>query len=172
MDRPMVSVSLKGNKLTLVGQPPKEGDKAPNFVVTDQELRQIELSQLQEEVIVLLSVPSLDTPVCDLEARRFNNEAKGLGARVKVIVISMDLPFAQKRWCGANGIENVLVVSDYKDRDFGNRYGVLIKEIGLLARAVFVLDKERVVRHVQLVPELTDEPDYDRALTAVKNLLN
>lgn len=168
----MTQVSLKGNTLNLVGSLPKEGDKAPNFVVTNQELAPVNLADIKEDVIVLLSVPSLDTPVCDLEARRFNSEAKSLGPSVKVVVISVDLPFAQARWCGANGIENVLVVSDYKDKDFGNKYGVLIKEIGLLARAVFVLDKERVVRYVQLVPEITNEPNYDEVLSNIKKLLN
>lgn len=168
----MTQVSLKGNTLNLVGSLPKEGDKAPNFVVTNQELAPVNLADIKEDVIVLLSVPSLDTPVCDLEARRFNSEAKLLGPSVRVVVISVDLPFAQARWCGANGIENVLVVSDYKDKEFGNKYGVLIKEIGLLARAVFVLDKERVVRYVQLVPEITNEPNYDEVLSNIKKLLN
>ncbi len=168
----MTQIYLKGNSLTLVGEPPKEGDRAPEFRAVGQELQPLSLSDIKEEVVVLLSVPSLDTPVCDLEGRRFNNEAKELGASVKVVVISMDLPFAQKRWCGANGIENILVVSDYKEREFGEKYGVLIKEIGLLARAVFVLDKDRVVRYSELVSEITNEPDYNRALENIKKLIN
>lgn len=167
----MPTVSLKGNVLNLVAELPREGDKAPEFQVIDQDLNQVSLSQLKGKTLVVLSVPSLDTPVCDLEARRFNNEAKALGEKVQVIVISMDLPFAQKRWCGANGIENVKVFSDYKERDFGQKYGVLIREIGLLARAVFIIDSSGIIRYVQLVNEITDEPDYDQVLNKTKELI-
>jgi thiol peroxidase len=167
----MSTVTIKNNPLSLVGAVPKVGEPAPKFTVTNQEMAPVTLSDLSSKVIVLLSVPSLDTPVCDLEARRFNNEAKNLGTDVGIVVISMDLPFAQKRWCGANGIENVKVFSDYKDRDFGLKYGVLIKEIGLLARCVFILDENRIVRYVQLVKEITDEPNYEDVLTNIKKLL-
>jgi len=167
----METVTIQGNPLSLVGQLPKVGDLAPDFTVTNQDMKPVTLSDLKSKVLVLLSVPSLDTPVCDLEARRFNNEAKNLGYDVGIVVISMDLPFAQKRWCGANGIENVQVFSDYKDRDFGLKYGVLIKEIGLLARCVFVLDEKRNIRYLELVKEITNEPNYEEVLTNIKKLL-
>jgi thiol peroxidase len=116
-------------------------------------------------------VPSLDTPVCDLQTRRFNQEAARLGPDVQILTISMDLPFAQKRWCGAAGIERVTTLSDHREASFGTAYGVLIKELRLLARAVFVVDKDGVVRYVQIVPELSREPDYEAALAAAKAAL-
>lgn len=116
-------------------------------------------------------MPSLDTSVCDRETRRFNEEAGRLGNDVVVLTISMDLPFAQKRWCGAAGIKNVLTLSDHRDASFGRAYGVLIKEIRLLARAVFVVDRTGVIRYIQVVNELTNEPDYEAVLKAVKQLI-
>ena len=120
--------------------------------------------------LVISSVPSLDTPVCDMETRRFNQEAQKLGEGVKIITISMDLPFAQARWCGAAGVENVVTLSDYKDASFGLAYGVLIKELRLLSRAIFVLDAQGMVTYIQLVPEITNEPDYEAVLEAVSRV--
>ena len=120
---------------------------------------------------MISSVPSLDTPVCDAQTRRFNEEATSLGDDVVVLTISMDLPFAQKRWCGAAGVDKVVVLSDYRSGEFGRAFGVLIKELRLLARAVFVVDRDGTVRYIQIVDEITNEPDYDAALAAVKQLL-
>ncbi len=117
------------------------------------------------------AVPSLDTPVCDVETRRFNQEAGKLGDNVEVLTISMDLPFAQKRWCGAAGVSNVTTLSDYKDAGFGRAYGVLLKELHLLARAVFVVDKTGIIKYIQLVEEISNEPDYESCLKAVSNCL-
>ena len=165
------AVTMKGNPLTLLGEPIKVGQKAPDFTVVGNDLSPVTLSSFAGTVVVLASVPSLDTGVCDAMTRRFNEEAGKLGDDVKVLTVSMDLPFAQARWCGAAGIENVTTVSDYQTADFGQKYGLLIKELRLLARAVLVIDKSGVVRYVQLVPEIATEPDYDAALKAVKDVL-
>jgi thiol peroxidase len=152
----------------LLGQEIKVGDTAPQFEALDNSLAPAKLSAFQGKVVIISAVPSLDTPVCDLETRRFNAEAAKLGQEVVVLTISMDLPFAQKRWCGAAGVTHVTTLSDHKDAAFGLAYGVLIKELRLLTRAVFVVDRKGVVRYVELVREITHEPDYDAALTAVK----
>ena len=162
---------MKGNPLTLVGNEVKAGDKAPDSVLVGSDLSEVRLSSFFGRVLVLSAVPSLDTPVCDTETRRFNEEAARLGHEVKIVTVSMDLPFAQKRWCGAAGVENVVTLSDHRNASFGQDYGILIKGLRLLARAVFVVDKEGVVRYVQLVKEVADEPDYDEVLAEVKKLL-
>ena len=165
-------ITFKGNPLTLMGNEVKVGDKAPDFEVLDGDLSAVKLSDFAGRLCIISSVPSLDTPVCDTETRRFNKEAEKLGDDVVVLTISMDLPFAQKRWCGAAGVHNVILLSDYRDASFGKAFGVLIKELRLLARAVFVLDREGIVRYVEIVKELTEEPDYEAALKAVKMVEN
>lgn len=165
------AATMKGNPLTLVGNEVKAGDKAPDSVLVGSDLSEVRLSSFFGKVLVLSAVPSLDTPVCDTETRRFNEEAARLGHEVKIVTVSMDLPFAQKRWCGAAGVENVVTLSDHRNASFGQDYGILIKGLRLLARAVFVVDKEGVVRYVQLVKEVADEPDYDEILAEVKKLL-
>jgi thiol peroxidase len=157
--------------LTLLGEPVKVGDPAPDCEVLDNDLSPVRLSSFRGKVCIICSVPSLDTPVCDTETRKFNEEAGQLAEQVVVLTISMDLPFAQKRWCGAAGIENVQTLSDHREGAFGTAFGVLIKELRLLARAVFVVDKTGTIRYIQLVHELTEEPDYDAALKAAKDLL-
>jgi thiol peroxidase len=164
-------VTFRGMPLTLVGDGLSAGDKAPDFSLLDNDLGQVSLSSFKGKVCLLVAVPSLDTPVCDVETRRFNKEAAKLGQNVAVLAISMDLPFAQKRWCGAAGIEQVKTLSDHRDASFGKAYGVLIKELRLLARAVFVVDQKGVVRYEQLVGEIAHEPDYDAALSAAKKLV-
>jgi thiol peroxidase len=163
-------VTMKGKPVTLVGQAVKVGQKAPDFEVTANDLSPVKLSSFAGKVCIIASVPSLDTAVCDLETRKFNEKAAQLGGDVVVLTISMDLPFAQKRWCGAAGIKNVQTLSDHRDASFGRAYGVLIKDLRLLARAVFVVDKKGVVRYLQIVPEIAAEPDYDAVLKAVKEL--
>jgi len=162
---------MKGNPLTLLGDELKVGDQAPDCGVLDNDLSPVKLSSFRGKVCIICSVPSLDTPVCDTETRRFNEEAGQLGDQAAVVTISMDLPFAQKRWCGAAGIKNVQTLSDHRQASFGTAFGVLIKELRLLARAVFVVDKAGVIRYIQVVEELTKEPDYDAALKAAKGLL-
>jgi thiol peroxidase len=169
LERPGL-ITMKGKPLTLLGPEVKVGDPAPDFTVVANDLSDFRFSSLQGQVCVLSSVPSLDTPVCDIETRRFNDEAAGLGAAVRLLTISMDLPFAQKRWCGAAGVENLKTFSDHREAAFGLAYGVLIKELRLLARAVFVVDQGGKVQHVQIVPELANEPDYEAVLQAVRRL--
>jgi thiol peroxidase len=163
-------VTIHGNPLTLLGPELKPGDKAPDFTLTDNELGPKTLADFAGRVLILSAVPSLDTPTCDLETRRFNTEAAGLGADIKILTVSMDLPFAQKRWCGAAGAEAVVTLSDYKTAGFGEAYGVLIKELHLLARAVFVVDRAGVIKHVEIVKELASEPDYAAILSAARAL--
>lgn len=164
-------VTMKGNPLTLIGKEIKVGDFAPDFEVLDNNLSPVKLSSFRGKVCVVSSVPSLDTPVCDMETRRFNQEAGKLGADVQILTISMDLPFAQKRWCGAAGVDNVVTLSDHRNASFGNTYGVLIKELRLLARSVFVVDREGILRYIQMVKEIAEEPDYEVIIDAVTQLL-
>jgi len=164
------AVTMKGNPLTLVGNEVKVGDAAPEVILLDNALSQVKLSAFRGKNCVLVSVPSLDTPVCDMESRRFNEEASRLGTDVAILIISMDLPFAQKRWCGAAGVTKVQTLSDHREASFGNAFGVLIKELRLLARAVFVVDKKGVIKYIQLVKEVTQEPNYQEVLDALKKL--
>jgi len=164
-------VKMKGGPLTLIGNEVKVGDSAPDFTVLDSGLAPVKLSDFKGKTIILVSVPSVDTPVCDLEAKRFNKEAGNFGDKAAVLTVSMDLPFAQARWCAGAGVENNRLFSDFRDRDFGNNYGVLIKELGLLARTVFVIDKDGKIQYIQYVEETTEEPNYDEVLTAAKKLI-
>jgi len=161
------AITFKGNPLTLMGNDLKVGDGAPDCTLMGNDLSPVKLSSYRGRVCIFASVPSLDTPVCDMETRRFNQEAGGLGD-VAILTISMDLPFAQARWCGAAGVDKVVTLSDHRDAAFGEAYGVLIKELRLLARAIFVVDREGVIRYIQLVKEMTEEPDYESVLAAVK----
>ncbi len=164
-------VTFMGNPLTLLGSELTVGMAAPDFSVVDNDLGPVSLADCKGKITIISAVPSLDTPVCDMETRRFNQEAQALGDKVKVLTVSMDLPFAQKRWCGNAGVTNVQTVSDYQTASFGLAYGVLIDGLRLLARAIFVIDASGVVASVQTVPELTHEPDYAAVLDAVKKLL-
>ena len=165
------AVTMRGNPLTLVGNELNIGEPAPDVEVLDNDLNPVNLSNYKGKVCIVSTVPSLDTPVCDMETRRFNQEAADLGPDVAILTISTDLPFAQKRWCGAAGVDKVVTLSDHRDATFGEAYGVLIKELRLLARAVFVVDKEGIIRYYQLVPEIADEPNYDAVIGAVKELV-
>ncbi|MFC1676074.1 thiol peroxidase [Planctomycetota bacterium] len=163
-------VTMKGEGLTVLGEEVKVGEPAPDFEVVGNDLSTVSLSEFAGKVCVILSVPSLDTPVCDTMVRRFNEEAGEL-EDVVVLTVSMDLPFAQSRWCGSAGIENVKTLSDHRDASFGLAYGVLVKELRLLARACFVVDKNGDLAYLQIVGELTDEPDYEEILGAAKKLI-
>ncbi len=162
------AVTMRGNPLTLVGAEVKAGQKAPEFHSVDKAMQPIGLDKFKGKVKVISVIPSIDTPVCDAQTRRFNEEASKLGD-VQILTVSMDLPFAQARWCGAAGVDKITMVSDFKDpHDFGNKYGVLIKELGLLARAVFVVDKNDNVTHAEYVKEVASHPDYEATLAAAK----
>ncbi|MEX2671991.1 MAG: thiol peroxidase [Phycisphaeraceae bacterium] len=164
------AVTFKGNAMTLQGDPIEAGQKAPDFTLVANDLSQKSLSDFAGKTVILSVVPSLDTGTCDAQTRRFNEEAAKFGDNVVVLTVSLDLPFAQKRWCGAAGIEHVTTLSDYRDRQFGPSYGVLLKELGLLTRAVFIIDPEGVVRYKQIVPEVAEEPDYADVLNALQQL--
>jgi thiol peroxidase len=162
-------VTLKGNALTLIGPELKQGDRAPEFEVVDTNLAPVNLQQTGKSVRIISVVPSLDTPVCDAQTKRFNDELAKLPG-VEVLTVSMDLPFAQKRWCGAFGVDRVKMLSDHKSGSFGAAYGTLIKELRIQSRAIFVVDKDNVVRHVEYVKEVTDHPDYQAALQAARSI--
>lgn len=166
----MANVTFKGNPITLLGNEIKVGDKAPNFVVLANDLAPFTLESLQEKVTIISVVPSIDTGVCDAQTRRFNEAAAQLEG-VNIITISVDLPFAQKRWCGAAGIDKVQTLSDHRELSFGQAFGVAIEELRLLTRAVFVVNQQGEVTYVEYVPEATDHPNYDAPVTAAKALL-
>jgi len=161
------AITMKGNPLTLTGHEIKVGDNAPDATLVANDLSEVKLSSFKGKKVILSVVPSLDTPVCDLQTKRFNQEASKL-ADVAVLTISKDLPFAQKRWCGANGATAVKTLSDFRG-NFGETYGVLIKGLGLLARCIFVIDDNGKITYVQLVKEVASEPNYEEVLKAVKN---
>ena len=163
-----MQVKMAGSPMNLVGAVPAVGSTVPCFTVVAGDLSAVTQADLKGNR-VFITVPSIDTPVCDTEVRRFNKEAAALG-NVSINVISMDLPFAQARWCGAAGIDAVKLYSDYKDRAFGKAFGVMIEELGLLARAIFIVDEKDVVRYVQVVEEVTSEPNYDEVLATLKTL--
>jgi len=163
----MANVTFKNNPVTLVGDEVKVGEKAPHFTVLANDLSEVSLEDYKGQVKLISVIPSIDTGVCDAQTRRFNEEAAKLD-NVTVLTVSMDLPFAQKRWCGANGIENVDTLSDHRDAYFGEAFGVLIKELRLLTRSVFVVNSEDEVVHAEYVPEATNHPDYDAAIEAAK----
>ena len=163
-------VTFAGNPITLVGPEIKVGQQAPDFTVLSNDLQPKTLKDYEGKVKVISVVPSLDTGVCDAQTRWFNQDATSLSEDVVVLTISMDLPFAQKRWCGAEGIENAIMLSDYFDHSFGRDYGLLMNEWHILARAVFVLDSDNIVRYVEYVDNINSEPDFEAAISAAKAL--
>lgn len=168
----MVKVTFQNNPVTLIGEAVQVGDKAPNFTVLANDLSAVTLDDSKGKVRLISVVPSLDTGVCAAQTRKFNEEAAALGDDVRVLTISVDLPFAQARWCGAEGIDAVQTLSDHKDLSFGNAYGIVIEELRLLARAVFVVNQNDEIVYVEYVPEVTDHPNYDEAISAVNEALN
>ncbi len=164
------AVTFLGNPLTLVGTELKIGDPAPDFTVIDNDMNPFKLSSVRGKISIISAVPSLDTPTCDIETRRFNMEAAKLGSDINILTISMDLPFAQKRWCGAAGVDKVKTLSDYREAEFGLSYGALIKELRLLSRIIFVVDRKGIIRYMQVVKEISHEPNYDEVLGAVKKI--
>ena len=162
------AITFKGGPLTLIGSEPEVGAAAPDFRVVDGDLNPVTLSDLKGRATLISVVPSLDTPVCEIQTKRFNEEAAGLGLRV--LTVSLDLPFAQGRFCAAHKVEGVQCLSDYQSRSFGEAWGLLIKELCLLARAVFVLDADGKITYKQIVKEVTDQPDYDTALAEARKV--
>lgn len=170
MERPG-DATFQGQPLTAIGPRLKPGDAAPEFELLANDLSPVRLSQSAGKVRLIAAVPSLDTPVCDLEVRTFNKQLEAYLGRVQAYTVSADLPFAQARWCGAAGVRNVQSLSDHRDMSFGDSYGTHIKELRLEARAVFVVDADGVIRYVEYIKEITNSPDYEAALNAVKSLL-
>jgi thiol peroxidase len=164
-------VTMKGKPIVLIGNEVKVGDKAPDFEVVAKNLSVVKFSSFARKICIISCVPSLDTSVCDIMTRKFNEEAVKLGDDVVVLAISMDLPFGQNRWCIAADVKNVNIFSDHRTASFGQAYGVLIKDLRLLARGVFLVDKKGIVRYANIVPEISHEPDYDAVLKEVKKLL-
>lgn len=164
-------INLKGSPVNLVGRVLKVGNKAPDFTVVSQDLEEVKLSDFKEKIRVITSFPSLDTPVCDLQVKEFNKRASGLHPDVFVLGISKDLPFAQKRFCEANEISSVIILSDYRFSSFAINYGILVKELNLLARSALIIDKSDVLRYIQIVEELTNQPNYDDVLENLENVL-
>ena len=163
------AITLKGNPMVLLGNEVKVGDAAPDATVVANDLSEVKISSYKGKKLIISAVPSLDTPICDLETKRFNSEAANLKDTV-ILTVSADLPFAQKRWCGAAGATNVVTLSDYRYGSFGENYGVMIKGIKILARCIFVVDAAGKIRYIQLVKEVAQEPNYDEVLKAVKGL--
>lgn len=163
------TTTLQGNPLNLTGPELKPGDKAPDFEVVDSGLKPVSLKDTEGKVRVFSVVPSLDTPVCDMQTKRFNEAAAAL-PNVDMYTISMDLPFAQKRWCGAMGVDNMKMLSDHRTGSFGNSYGTLIDGLRIESRAIFVVDSDNTIQHVEYVPEVADHPNYDAALAVVNKL--
>lgn len=168
MERPGAT-TLRGNPLTAVGPELKTGDAAPDFETVDDSLKPVNLASTGKGVRIFSVVPSLDTPVCDAQTKRFNEEAGKL-PDVQIYTVSMDLPFAQKRWCGAFGVDHVKMLSDHRTGSFGEHYGTLIKELRILSRAIFVVDQHNKIRHVEYVKEVADHPNYESALAVAKSL--
>jgi thiol peroxidase len=161
------ATTLMGNPFTLLGPELKIGDAAPEFTSLDNGLKPVTLADTGSGVRIFSVVPSLDTPVCDMQTKRFNDEAGKLGD-ITIYTVSMDLPFAQKRWCGAFGVDHVKMLSDHKDGSFGAAYGTLIKELRILSRAIFVVDKNNIIRHAEYVKEVSEHPNYDAAMAAAR----
>jgi len=166
------AVTFKGNAMTLVGPEIKVGDKAPNFSALAQDMSEVTRSTDGGKVRLFLSVPSLDTPVCDTEAKRFNAAATGFGENVLTYAVSVDLPFAQKRWCGDTGSDSIKTLSDHRSVSFGEAFGTHVKELRLLSRAVFLVDQNDVVQYVEYVKEIGEEPNYEAALAALKHAVS
>jgi thioredoxin-dependent peroxiredoxin len=170
MEKNNVKVTFKGNPVTILGKAPKVGDTAPNFTVLSSSLEPVQLSDFDGKVKVIAIYPSIDTGICAAQNRRFNKEADALDG-VAVLSISVDLPFAQSRFCAAEGLKNIVTLSDHKELDFGSKYGFVIKELRLLARGTVIIGKDNKIKYVEYVPEIAQEPDYGAALKIIKELI-
>ncbi|MCS7245550.1 MAG: thiol peroxidase [candidate division WOR-3 bacterium] len=163
-------ITFKGKEVKLNGKLPKLGEYAPNFVVVDRELKEKTLNDFSDRIRIISSVPSLDTSVCSIETKKIEEMMKKFSDEFVFLTVSMDLPFAQSRWCGVNNVEKVITLSDYKYKSFGLNYGVYVSELGLLARAIFIVDKDNKLRYIQLVNEITNEPNYEDIESALVNI--
>ncbi|MBF0451222.1 MAG: thiol peroxidase [Candidatus Magnetomorum sp.] len=164
-------VTLRGTPMTLIGAPLVEKKSPPDVQLLSNDLSPVRLSDYKGNICLISAVPSLDTPICDMQTRRFNQETLQIGGHVRVLTISVDLPFAQKRWCGASGLDHVITLSDHRETAFGIAYGVLMKEVRLLARSIFILDTSGILQYQQIVSEIGSEPDFNAALDALKQIV-
>lgn len=164
-------ITMNGQPVQVAGTELKKGDNAPDFILTGNSLEPVTKADFNGKILVISCVPSLDTPVCEIETRRFNLEADKLPENVTVLTVSRDLPFAQTRWCAANGVDKVVTASDYRNFGFARDYGVLLSDLDLLTRAIFVIDGQGIIRYIQFVEEVTQEPDYDTVLQEIKKLI-
>lgn len=164
-------ITINSAPVKLLGEEIKVGQSAPSFTVVDKDLKPVESETFKDKIKLIASVPSLDTPICDLQIKRFNDEASKMSKDIVIVFVSMDLPFAQKRFCQAYDIKKVKTFSDHAQADFGMKYGVLIDGIRLLSRAIFIVDKDNTVAYTEYVPELASHPDYDKALTVLSGLV-
>ncbi len=171
MEKNNQQVSFGGNPVTLLGKEAKTGTRASEFTVVNADMKPVHSGDFQGKIKVLSVAPSVDTPVCAAQTRRFNQEAAMLSDNVVILSISMDLPFALKRFCGAEGIDKVETLSDHKEADFGKKYGFLVEELRLLSRGVIIIDQEDIIRYVEYVPEIGNEPDYKKAMEALRRIL-
>ncbi len=169
--QPNRTVTMQGKPVIILGDELKVDHHAPTFTVIGKDLSFIKLADFQDKIVVINSVPSVDTKVCDMQVRRFNQEAAKLGKDVIILSISADLPFALERYCAAAGIDNLITTSDHRDLDFGKKYGLILKDLRLLSRAVIVIGKDKIIKHIEYVKEITDLPDFNAALKAIKELI-
>ncbi len=172
MEEHKSAATFKNQPLTLIGHTIHVGEAAPDFEAVDNSMNTVKFSKWKGKTCVICSVPSIDTPVCDMEVKRFNEAADHFGKGLAVLTVSMDLPFAQQRWCGAAGVHSVVTLSDYREANFGRAYGVLIKEWHLLSRAVFIVDREGIVRYTEYVKEVSNHPDYQAVLEELGRIMN
>ena len=164
-------IKVKGREIALVGDVLKTGQKAPDFKLTNVHMNDVSLSHYKGHIVVLATMPSLDTETCSMEARHFIIQAALLDDSIRVIIVTKDLPFAQARWCMAKSANNLITLSAYKNNDFAKNYGVLLAQLELLARAVFIIDEHGVIKYIQYVKDILAEPDYESVLQAVKGLV-
>ena len=164
-------ITFQGKALEVTGKALAVGQSAPNFSLVSNEMSEVKLSDFDNKVLVISTIPSVDTPVCSIQTKKFNEEAANLGNDVVILTVSRDLPFAQSRWCGQEDVKNVQTASDYKERTIGQAYGTEIPSLGLLARAVFVIDKNKQITHVEYVNEIAEEPNYEAAVSAIKEAI-
>jgi thiol peroxidase len=168
----MTGITFRGEPVTITGNETKTGQTAPDFTLTGTDLNPVKLSDFKGKVKIISVFPSIDTQVCSLQTKRFNTEASKLGDDIVILCVSKDLPFAQSRFCGAEGIEKVITLSDYRNNEFGEKYGFLLQELGLLTRGVIVVDKDNIVQYVEYVKEVAEEPNYKKAIEEAKNALH
>lgn len=172
MSKSNSEITMHGNKINVTGTSLSPGDTLPDFTLTNNELKEVKSSELDEGILIISTIPSIDTPVCETETKHFNKAISEFSDKVTLLTVSRDLPFAQKRWCAAEGIENVVLLSDYKYRTFGKSFGVDIEDLGILTRAVFLFDSTKKLKYLEYVSEISNEPNYDSLMSELKSIIS